>query len=237
MANDGVDKVIDSTSSLGTKEQPAGVDTVNFLACLNAGFPNWNPTERTAALQRGSRLGFSNRSMAVSINKSEGTVRNYLRLLKLPATERQELTAQGEYRRALKRVSELEDSARAKAAAEEDRLVEETASHGYKLIRSFFFELKLASAFAEQVLEAAKFHIWDAEQAGLIQSSAQMWSKDYKEVIAREKPSNLCTLEGTDYLNAIIRWFCRWLVGVIPNIRARGAAIDLALDRHYTVGI
>ena len=121
--------------------------------------------------------------------------------------------------------------------AAEARIVEEVVAKGFKVIKSLFLEIRLASAFAEQVLEEAKFRIWAAEETGALKSSQSDWSKEYKDIIAQEKPENLNTLEGVDYLNAVIVWFCRWMTRVMPNSRSRSATIDFALEEAYSLGV
>jgi hypothetical protein len=208
-----------------------------FAKHAQATFSGLEPIDRSKLLNRGRSLGLSNRSMAKAIGVSEGTVRNYLLLLKLPLQERQALTSDKTYRRALRRIGEIKELDNRAKEATEARIVEEIAAKGFKVIKSLFLEIRLASAFAEQVLEEAKFRIWAAEDTGALKSSETHWAKEYKDIIVQEKPENLSTLEGVDYLNAVIVWFCRWMTRVMPNSRSRSATIDLALERAYSLGV
>jgi hypothetical protein len=122
-----------------------------FCSELTTTFPILKPIERAKALNRGSALGLSNRKMAKLAGCCEATVRQLRSLLSLPLKEQAEVIATGQYRRALRRVQELAKAKAEAEAAEELRRVEEAAARGWKLIRKFFWDLRLASGFANKL--------------------------------------------------------------------------------------
>jgi hypothetical protein len=213
------------------------IDPSEFCSELTTTFPTLNRIERAKALNRGAALGLSNRKMAKLAGCCESTVRQLRSLLSLPLKDQTEVIATGQYRRALRRVQELAKAKAEVEAAEELRRGEEAAARGSKLIRKFFWDLRLASAFAEQTTEEAKVRIWEAEGLGVLKPSTVKWAANYRQIIAESTPKQLAELEQTDYLNVIIIWFCRWAVLVMPDSRVRDQAFETALERHYVLGI
>ena len=213
------------------------INPSQFCSELTTTFRTLTPIERAKALNRGAALGLSNRKMAKLAGCCEATVRQLRSLLSLPLKEQADVIATGQYRRALRRVQKLAKAKADAEAAEELRRGEEAAARGWKLIRKFFWDLRLASAFAEQTIEEAKVRIWEAESLGVLKPSTVKWATNYRQIIAETTPKQLVELEETDYLNVIIIWFCRWTVRVMPDPQVRDQAFETALERHYLLGI